>query len=218
MKRLTLLLILMVAAGVTFYFTSCKKDPKYSCDEKAHKYAAMHLDASQSIKRDSLVKLERGLQFAVFRSLSPENKKRIFNEKIDILLSTLDLKESERTHLLALKNYFEPNIYGNNEETPFLQQWELKAKNTLGWTDNMIQGMVGTWATPQELVTMAGFHNMESAVGACTCSYNAGCAWFGDCKGGCIETWDGCGITGWSKCTGDCPNDRTGISSGAIAK
>jgi hypothetical protein len=129
------------------------------------------------------------------------------------------LKDNEREHLITLKDYFEPAMYESGEGTPFLKRWETTAKATLGWTDNMIQGMVGTWATPEELKVMAGrSYNMEIKNGsACTCKYDIGCAAVGDCKGGCTMTAGGCGITGTANCTGNCPEDRI-KPTGGIAK
>jgi hypothetical protein len=215
MNRTRIIALLTTIAAFVIFFSCRKDEPKFSCDEKAHQYALMHQETNQTISRDSLIKLDRGLQFAVFRSLSAQNKKRIFNEKIDILLVTLDLKEGERTHLLALKNYFDADMYGHNEATPFVKEWELQAKNTLGWTQNMIQGMVGTWATPEELKAMAARIPVNTVQNknlspVCTCNYDVACSSFGDCKGGCLKSWDGCGIAGMFTCTGSCPEDRIG--------
>lgn len=217
MNKAKIIVSLMAIIGLAVLY-SCTKDKgsRLSCDEKAHKYAVIHQATNQSIGRDSLVKLERGLQFAVFRSLTPQNKKRIYNEKIDLLLATLTLNDNERTHLIALKNFNDLSMYeSDDEETPFLTQWELTAKNTLGWTDNMIQGMVGTWATPQELIAMAGQYDKKEKDEDCTCNYDISCAAIGDCKGGtCDKTQGGCGLVGKMPCTGNCPEDRIKPSSG----
>jgi len=162
-----------------------------------------------------LVKLDRGLQFAVFRSLSPQNKKRIYNEKIDLLLRTLSLSEDEQAHLKVLRDYFEEDMYEYGTEPPFLVAWMAKARNTLHWTDNMIQGMAGTWATPEELVATAGISVLSKKGDDCTCKYDIGCAAFGDCRGGCKETQGGCGIASTANCTGNCPEDRIKPGSGS---
>lgn len=209
MNKIKISFIVAIVGTMTIFSACTKKEPKYSCDEKAHQYAKTHIAANQFITRDSLVKLERGLQFAVFRSLTPENKKRIYNEKIDLLLKTLSLSESEKRHLQSLKDYFETDMYDYGTEPPFLVTWKAKANNTLGWTDNMIQGMVGTWATPEELITMAGIGVLTKKGNDCTCNYDISCAGLGDCRGpDCSKTQGGCGITGTANCEGNCPEDR----------
>ena len=140
MKKAKIMASWLVMIIVLFLSCNKKDQPKYSCDEEAHKYAVMYQATNQSISRDSLVKLERGLQFAVFRSLTPANKKRIYNEKIDLILATTDLTSAEREHLQAAKDYDDLSMYeaDDNEPIPFLEEWEATAKTALGWTDNMI--------------------------------------------------------------------------------
>lgn len=223
MKEIRLMASLLLLT-IFVSLASCNKGEalKYSCDERAHEYAVMNLEANQEITRDDLVKLERSFQFAVFRSLTPANKKRIFNEKIDLLLTTVNLTTAEKEHLELLKNYNDLSMYeSDGAEIPFLVQWEATARTVLGWSDNVIQGMVGTWATPQELITMAGqaINLQVAGKGDCTCLYDMGCAGFGDCKSGsCKTSSGGCGIIGTANCKGNCPEDRIGPSGGGIAQ
>ena len=110
MKKI-ILSVTILAIAFSSTFMACRKENEYSCDEKANSYAAQHKETNQSISRDSLVQLERSTQFAVWRSLSSENKKRIFNEKIDLVISTENLSTAEVTHLNSLKNYYVADLY-----------------------------------------------------------------------------------------------------------
>lgn len=99
------------------------------------------MEEYQNISRDSLVQLDKQLQFAVFRSLTPENKKRIFNEKIDLLLATEDLTIEEEQHLILLRNYYDEEIYEREEGVThaFLENWESYARLDLNWDDERLE-------------------------------------------------------------------------------
>lgn len=214
MKKI-ILSVTILAIAFSSTFMACRKENEYSCDEKANSYAAQHKETNQSISRDSLVQLERSTQFAVWRSLSSENKKRIFNEKIDLVISTENLSTAEVTHLNSLKNYYVADLYDSTEK-PFLVTWENYAKNTLGWDNNKLTLLVGIWSTPNELVKAAERGGNPAPLPKCSCAWDAGCAGFGDCavRGGCIGKI-GCGLIGTSNCDGTCPEDVRPTGSGS---
>lgn len=154
---------------IFFLFTACNKDSSriYSCDPRAQEYALINLEVNQDISRDSLANLPFEFQTAVFRSLTSENKLRIFREKIDLVLRDVhELNDSEIDALLDLRNNAPEEIYGKFDEDsqhPFLEAWENSIRNELGWNDTAISIYVASWNTPMEL--MNGFYS-PSAPGA----------------------------------------------------
>ena len=211
-RKLRLVAITTLLFGIlAFTIGSCKKEMKYSCDPKAENYAIENMEANQSISRDSLVKLPRIFQFAVFNSLSSANKKRIFNEKIDILLAADSFDIEEKAALLNAKNYSNLEFY-NSPDTltdTFLINWQQHAVTVFGWSQDKIQRVLGTWMTGPEIELAAAIYDMADKAFSCSCLYDAGCAGFGDCnRSVSCEKVLGCGLFGSSYCYGTCPEDR----------
>lgn len=208
MKRLTLLLILTVAAGITFYFTSCTKDKVYSCDKNLNQYAIQFQDANQSISRENLAKLGIDTQFAIFNSLTSENKTRIFTEKIETLLADESINQADKEHLLKAKNYISPKLYEQDDkiEDPFLKSWQATAFKTLQWDSLKMFLYVETWLTKREYTLIAKAPYTEGGSASCVCNSRFACSFgFSDCvTGGCNQTNDGCGILGKNPCEGTC--------------
>jgi hypothetical protein len=219
MKRLTLLLILTVAAGITFYFTSCTKDKVYSCDKNLNQYAIQFQDANQSISRENLAKLGIDTQFAIFNSLTSENKTRIFTEKIETLLADESITQADKEHLLKLKNYISPKLYEQDDkiEDPFLKSWQATAFKTLQWDRLKMFLYIETWLTKEEYTLIADVKKKYTTIGqspytdggsgnSCVCNSRFACSFgFSDCvTGGCTTTTDGCGIIGSNPCEGTC--------------
>lgn len=196
---------------MTFAIISCEKEKAYSCNEEANQYALINLNTNQNISRDSLAKLPYEYQFAVFESLTPENKHRIFKEKVDYVIKHNTLNAKEIAALEELKALNPVIVYNHPEEEPVavIAQWEQKVKINLGWTDQIIFEHVGTWLTTAEMQTMAASYDMSNAKGACNCTSMWACIWSGSgCNhnNGCKKTQSGCGIIGNSKCDGTCGN------------
>ncbi len=102
MKRLSVLTIVIALAVVIFYIPSCKKNEVYSCDEGINNYATLNLVVNQSISRDELAQLGLDTQFAVFNSLSAENKLRVYKEKFNYLLQDQGIPDTEKEHISDL--------------------------------------------------------------------------------------------------------------------
>ena len=193
----------------------CKKNEvKYSCNPKSHHYALVNLSGNQTISRDSLIRLEKDIQFAVWRSMTTENKKRIFDEKIEKVMADEPLTTLESDFLLTIRNYYQVDMYENPDTTLF-NSWEQYAIDTLGWTMNRITAYVGMWATLEEI-------NRELEPGQlpngstdpdCHCRYDIACSW---AYGGCVDTKTcqikrGCGLLGTSDCKGLCDEYNKGL-------
>lgn len=210
MKRLSSLIALIAIAAVTFYMSSCKKDPVYSCDKGINNYAKENLIINQSISREDLAQLGVDTQFAVFNSLSPSNKARIFHEKIALLLADEDITQADKNHLEQLNDNITEELYsnGNGEENPYIISWKNKAINNLHWDEQKLIMFVGTWLSPDEFAHYDPLSNESGAPpkSNCKCNSRFACG-FGlySCKtGSCAETVTGCGIAGSMPCKGTC--------------
>ena len=182
---------------------------QFSCNEKANQYALTNIATNQSISRDSLAKLPYEYQFAVFESLSAQNKHRIFKEKIDHVLSLKNLDNREVAALERLKALDPNEIYNLDQEEPadILWEWEQYVRKELAWSDQTIFEKVGTWLTTEEMQVMASVYSPSEAAGTCTCQSDWSCIWSGSScnyNAGCNVTQSGCGILGGAKCKGNC--------------
>jgi hypothetical protein len=213
MKKVSALIVTFI-----LFFTllqGCKKNElKYSCNPVAHQYALVNLSGNQTISRDSLVKLEKDFQFAVWHSMSSDNKKRIFDEKINKVLEEESLMPKERDYLLTIKNYYEEDMY-ENPDSNYFNSLERYAIDTLGWTVNQITVYVGMWATLEEInrELEPGYLPNRTTNPDCHCKYDIACSW---AYGGCVDTKTcqmaiGCGLLGTSKCSGLCDEYNKGL-------
>jgi hypothetical protein len=166
------------------------------------------MSGNQGISRDSLAKMGLDTQIAVFRSLSPTNKLRIFKEKIDLLLNDQSISETDKDHLTLLKNYVTEAVYDDSADVnpdSVLVNWQLDAYNVLAWDSLKMYTYVETWLTEPEI---RGFYNLEHTYvkNDCVCNSRFACnLGFSSCnEGGCATTNDGCGIVGSNPCKGTC--------------
>lgn len=148
MKK-TLILSLI---AITLLLSSCKKEQiVYSCDDEVNTFVVSNIDSIQSISRDSLATLPLPMQNGIFRGLTPENKVRIYSEKIVELLSTIDPSVGgDYQHLENLVNLLNPSIYLDTILPNTLLVWQAYAKDSLGWSDQKMFAYVETWLMPDE--------------------------------------------------------------------
>lgn len=204
----------LLATGATFYFVSCKKEKVYSCNDALNDYAKVNLESYQTISRARLAEMGIDTQFAIFNSLSSNNKVRIFKEKIQALLDMDTIPEDDKIHLKKISDYITGKIYDTDiEKDAFIINWTDYAYNTLQWDDTQIGIYVFTWLLPSEIFGKGGNIFLQPAPneGAggggnnlpCKCNYDWICgAW--DCVKGNCQIVGGCGLFGWSDCKGDC--------------
>lgn len=216
-QKIFVLGLFLLAASAAFYFVSCKKEKVYSCNDKLNDYATINMKSNQTISRAQLVTMGIDTQFAIFNSLSSNNKVRIFKEKIQLLLGMDTVPNDDKIHLKKIQDYITGQIYEENniESDAFFQNWESYAYNSLKWEDIKMKVYVYTWFTPDELFgrrgspfTLSPAETDGGGGGAgdmlpCVCRYDFVCgSW--NCADGCTKTDSGCGIIGTSRCTGTC--------------
>lgn len=173
------------------------------------------MELNQYISRDSLSKLDFDLQFAVFNSLTPSNKHRIFKEKIDKLYQLYNFSSIELTILEDLYNMDYETFYNNNNQES-ISNFEDSVKQKLGWDDFKFFVNLSTWMMYYELENLiegdAWWNNGGSSddiLWNCICRSNFACTFgLNSCvegKSDCIRK-KGCGLFGNLECTGRCSN------------
>jgi len=200
---------MLAVGGTMIYFSSCKKDHTYSCDEKLNEYAIVNMATTQTISRNELAKLGIDTQFAIFNSLSSNNKARIFKEKFQQLMADSTVNTTDKNHIESLHNYISGILYEREEgtEDSFAVAWQAYAYNTLAWDSVKMFTYAETWLMQGEAPHTLDRVDGEGAIdNACSCSKNIACGLFsGTCKSdGCNKTRSGCGLIGYDPCTGRC--------------
>lgn len=203
-------------------FVSCQKEVKYSCDEKIDQKVKKNRSSNQSITRYELAHLEDlDYQMGVFLSLTPENKVRIFNEKVIAEQNNPHLNTNEKAILYQMITYLQPAHYTtlNNEFKIFSHEREIILRNIHGWDNAKVYIFTNSWLLESEIIdyiAMKASGGSHGGGGAnppksndCTCYYGYYC-WIkgggsGSCvTGSCNKPNGGCGIFGTTNCDGKC--------------
>lgn len=192
---------------------SCSKDANdnvYNCDPDMNRWAIAARNWSQGISRDSLASFGTiDSQITIFRTLSNENKARIFQEKFSLMKSLKRYSSQELTHIDSLVAFVNADVYDLDSAVldEFFVGWKHVAMNRLGWTELEVLEFTQTWLTLDELISLRP--NIGASSGGqsdCECLKD----WFchpvnGDCvRRGCKRTRGGCGWIGNSDCLGRC--------------
>ena len=86
MKKLKLIALtaIVFVAIASMVFVGCQKQQEtFSCNTKINDKVIKNREANQNISRYQIATYDMDEQVAIFRSLTNENKLRIFNEKIN---------------------------------------------------------------------------------------------------------------------------------------
>ncbi|MFW5762108.1 MAG: bacteriocin fulvocin C-related protein [Cyclobacteriaceae bacterium] len=212
---------LMLYIGVLCLIVhSCQKNELlYSCDPDVNQWILENKMMLAEIDRNTFAQVPMKKQIPLFRTFSPEQKVKLWNEKINLLIKFEYLSNDEKTHLLKLNNFLKPYHYSNqngrDEFNLFADEWEKYARESLMWGDYELYIYSHTLLTEEEIYTLISSSEVGNRSVSppghprpdCECLYDIYCA-FGlqlcDKKSGCTTTYGGCGITGNSDCTGYC--------------
>ncbi len=207
---------------------SCKRnDDVYSCNETVNQKVKKNRDANQNISRFDLAHLDDlDYQMGVFVSLSPENKVRIFREKIAAEQSNINLSYDEKQILNNLIDYLKPEHYTslNAEFQQFANSKETILRNTYGWDDAKVYIFTNSWMLDSEIADYIHTKMLAPGTGGnhggggngggglknpCNCYYGYYCWIKGGGSGSCItgecnKPKGGCGVFGFTNCDGKC--------------
>ena len=217
------ILIIVPVFAITTIISCNKKEPVYSCIEKIDQKVKKNRDANQNITRYELSHLDDlDYQMGVFLSLTPENKVRIFREKITAEQSNNHLNSNEKAILNEMINYLIPEHYTtlNAEFQDYANAKELVLRNTYGWDNAKVYIFTNSWMLESEILDYialkanggGGSHGGSGGGNGrnpCTCYYSYYCWIKGGASGSCVTgTCDkpngGCGVFGNTKCDGKC--------------
>jgi hypothetical protein len=225
MKKLLAITALVISILIHFSFTHIDNPKIYSCDPVINKWAHDNADTNQKLTRNELVRLDFRYQVAAFRSLTPNNKLRIYHEKIDQLLTNSSLNEKDKTHLRNLSDFIKSDFYSSPKPakySQYLENWKSKAYNDLGWSAEKMFLLVETWMTEIEIKNLTKKKvdepkkdNLNSATDdeaipppTCYCNSHTYCGFQGyeacSAFSGCTASESGCGFFGGSPCYGVC--------------
>lgn len=208
-------------------FHSCKKTSEvYSCNETINQKTIRTISENQNISRYDLAHIEDlEYQMAIFRSLTPENKVRIFNEKVIAEQNNPNLSTGEKVILNQLIAYLQPEHYTtlNSAFQNYAQTQESILRSTYGWDDAKVFVFTNSWMLESEINYLiankpgtgggtggGGTGGTGGGNNYCNCYYSYYCfvkqGFQGSCvDGGCkTPPKAGCGIWGTSNCTGKC--------------
>ena len=208
---LSVLAFITIASTV---FVSCQKQQEiYSCNPEVNSKVTKMRLANQSISRIELVQNDIEEQFGIFRSLTNENKKRIFIEKVDFMILNYNLNENEKTHLNKLKTEFLPSFYDEDNAAylSYENDWVSYAKSQLGWNDQKLMQYLDTWLTDNDVAAKPNIGGGSSGGGNtpdCNCLSDKYCDFFTsgqmECNNKNCNTKGGCGFFGGKTCIGRC--------------
>lgn len=228
MKFLNYLLLFFVFSLVLLGCNKSKE--RFSCDDEVHEWTSEHIKALGELNRAELATLPLIYQRAAFRSFSPEKKCKIWQEKIDLVL-TEEWNNDEFIVITELKKKLKPELYysENLESTRvYFNKWADRAYK-IGMDSLTVIVNFAHIATLEEIELLINspesidYSWLEDGSGLkvpdppppiygndCDCEWDISCSLIsmGSCDNSmCDETTTGCGY-GWSSpCENVCTDD-----------
>lgn len=210
-------------------FTTCLLIVSCSSEEKESVYNAdLELNApilmnkkviSQEITLEEISSYYGDEQKAIFRALTPENRKRLWKEKFDkLLILTTDTNEKallNRIYDEVKQMDFNESLENDDEEILLLKSLVAEGVSMFGWDDVYVDITFSSFEFYQagkrnyNIYFLTAYNDDASGGGGtvdCTCRWSAGCLGM-DCVDGkfdCKETDFGCGLIWFQGCTGLC--------------
>lgn len=126
MKKLIYLITLLVI------FTSCEKEQNdYSCNENVNNWVTKYKSDIVNLTRTQITSLPINYQRGILRSLSPNRKAELWQEKLTILLENNSYNPEYRNRIIDLLSFVKAENYNfkfgekpNEEVLQFIEEWE----------------------------------------------------------------------------------------------
>jgi hypothetical protein len=216
MKKLFIGMIL-----VSLFLTNCTKNLEFSCDPLVNQWVVDNNLKYANISRPEFSQFSFEQQIGLYRSFKGKQKIKLWNEKLNYLLTTQNLSEDEKAYLLKLFSFVKPFHFddpkGKIEFKKFASEWEKDVRSKLGWGDKKVFLYTNILLTIEEFETGLKKRELEKAKSVsnlkspasvkppdCGCYYSISCGYAQVCVDGSCNKTDGCGILGTSNCTGLC--------------
>jgi len=205
----------------SLFLANCsKEDLEYSCDPKVNQWVVDNKLKYANISRPEFVQFNMREQIALYRSFTGKQKMKLWNEKINYLLTTQNLPDAEKESLLKLFKFAQPSHFddaqGRVEFNTFASQWEKDVRSQFGWDDRKIflythtlmkidefNEKVAQMAASAKTKSGSKLKSAAAETGDCECYYSIYCMTSSCVDGNCTQV-SGCGIFGNSNCTGSC--------------
>ncbi len=200
------------------FLSSCTKETQYSCNKEIDLWTKNNMDEITTMSRSKFLDYDKEYQQAVFMAFSPEQRKQIWIDKINEVLS-LNWTNEERTHIkqlpIILNDYQKLFRENRSEEEKdrfdvVMYKWVDHAKESLGWADVLINAII---VNPNKLLDKKGVVSVGKKIGTesirsiktrgegtaegpdCNCSQSSGGFIWKDCidnygEGGCGISYD----------------------------
>jgi hypothetical protein len=200
-------------------FEGCQKDELlYSCDSEINDWVIENKTVYANVPRAEMATFSYDKQLGLFRSFSPEQRVRLYQEKYRYLMGLESLSVPEKEQIHKIYALLLPDIYVSKENrrkfNEFADKWTEESIMLFGWSLKDVFVYTHTWLTSEEVVVMMNsLPRLKStqAEDNCNCHYTIACPGFGfdwSCvTGGCKLKDGGCGIFGTTDCDGICKHD-----------
>lgn len=225
MKKIIMSVVALAIISMTIGFVGCKKETlKYSCDKDINAWAVENENSFHNITRKQLVTLPYDLQLAAFRTLTPEEKSRLWQDKFNTIYDDWDI--TTRSIIDKLAQHITPQLYDSEYkssiDTVALNKIQDELISRMDTTDYVInfcmlpteqeldilinepETLDRSWINiPEKLIPVKA---QPEPTGNCNCSRNITCSMLG--LGTCSDTnckeAGGCGLAGHSTCKKAC--------------
>ncbi len=197
-----------------FILLSCQKEQEvFSCDPDTQQWVVDNKNNYTNISRGQFALVPYKMQIPLYRSFSPVHKWNLWNEKIDILMSSDNFTITEKVHIGKLKNFIQPSHFGfsknkKKEFDEFANLWEMHARDNFHWDDRELFVYFHTLLIEEELYeAIRNIGDLGTDKVDCECLYDIYCYFeykLCDKSIGCLRTDSGCGLLGNSRCNGIC--------------
>jgi hypothetical protein len=189
--------------GITPIKESGKKDE----DIKA---AMLHMEEVNTYKYDDFIKYSIGFQKFLFNMLTPENRARLWKEKIS-KLQELEQTEIKIKSLSELKSYLTAALFTMEKISPEIESWIIRNNVIFGTEEVKHMLMILEIPKATSSRTDGGGvedEEIEDEIGGSKCTCNVAddfCASGYDCVfNSCTYKESGCGWIWMGPCNGNC--------------
>ena len=209
--------LFFIISIVALLMSSCEMEQiTYSCDPDVDAIVKSGAIEVSSINLAELLEYDSELQKAIYRSMKPEMKKKLWIEKFDKLIQNYSFSKKELEHIIKLKSYVikdsfessmvESEIYGLR--TTFENEWKNYAIEELNWDRSMVGFVVSSLDVDEQTYKESVGEQKELTIqmlnASCSCSSESSYCGAGSCHiGGCSQT-SGCGWFWHYRCNGYC--------------
>lgn len=210
--------IIIVCFLGMFFLASCNQEEVcYSCDENVDAFVKENLKAIQQMNRADIIKYSNEKQRGIYRALSAEKKKEIWQDKFAQIYS-LDLNDGERELMNKFQEFVDNTDFNatiKTKEKEYLNSLREEAIQKFGWTQRFIVSAFGYLENIDRtgIIDARDFGDVpvftDPDKPKCDCDWGFGCL-----DGPCDKRKDSCNITqtdcGWwwsDSCVGVCRPD-----------